>query len=353
MKTFLLLAMLVAGTPFTFAQREWQLPITPATPNGFPQFGADGSQQTAYDAVCDRLIVFGGISPIDEATVTQETWVLANASGVNGPPTWIRLHSRNGYPPAHFRHSAVYDPFTNRMIIFGGTSGPSDGPFLNDVWILKNANGKLADSARTTADCMSDDSRSSDWVQRTPMGGPPDARSQHGAIYDISNNAMTIFFGSNPAGTQTWSDVLLLLHANDVTNQPIWQLASQTGSVPSPVGHFAIGYDPTFGRVSLYGGCCGYSNAAFVGKLNPLSFPPTVMWTALSPSGTPAPAGDVSTFGYDQGSEKLVALDIIPGDGANGTWLLSDANGIPEGRPTDAWTNIIAGTTQGVPTARL
>src|SRR5436305_10377436 len=100
MKTFLLLAMLVAGTPFTFAQREWQLPITPATPNGFPQFGADGSQQTAYDAVCDRLIVFGGISPIDEATVTQETWVLANESGVNGSQLRYDCTSDTGtHPP--------------------------------------------------------------------------------------------------------------------------------------------------------------------------------------------------------------------------------------------------------------
>jgi len=79
----ILLVALFAATPWTLAQPTWAPPITPATPNGFPQFGADGSQSTAYDAVCDRLIVFGGISPIDN-TVTNETWVLANAE------TWDR-----------------------------------------------------------------------------------------------------------------------------------------------------------------------------------------------------------------------------------------------------------------------
>jgi murein DD-endopeptidase MepM/ murein hydrolase activator NlpD len=174
----------------------------------------------------------------------------------------------------------------------------------------------------------------------------PDGRSQHGAIYDLSRNAMVIFFGSDPAGTQTWSDVWVLQDANDITNPPkaTWQIASQSGSVPSPVGHFATGYDPSSRRVTIFGGCCGYSNASFVGTLDFST--PSVAWTALTPSGTTAPAGDVSTFGYDPGSNKLVVLDIVPGDGTNGTWLLSDANGIGG---ADAWTNIIPGSTSGVP----
>src|SRR5581483_174826 len=74
--------------------------------------------------------------------------------------------------------------------------------------------------------------------------------------------------------------------------------------------------------------------------------PPNVAWTFLTPGGTIPPAGDVSTFGYDPGSNRLVVLDIVPGDGTNGTWLLSDANAIGG---TDAWTNIIPGSTPGIP----
>ncbi len=331
-KRTILLAALVVATAWawpSFAQPTWLPPITPATPNGFPQYGGDGSQSAAYDATHDRLIVFGGVSPFDNGAVSHDTWVLFNASGAGGTPTWTQLHTTND-PPGRMRHSAVYDCVTNRMIVFGGTTANGGGAFLSDVWVLTNANGLNGSS--------------SPWLQRTPTGGPPDGRSQNGAVYDVSSNAMAIFFGSDPAGTQTWSDVWVLHGANDITNQPTWQIASQSGDVPSGRRHFATAYDQSSRLVTIFGGCCGYSNAAFVGVLD-LSTP-SVAWTALTPGGTTPPAGDVTTFGYDPGSNGLAVLDIVPGDGTNGTWLLSDANA--KGG-TDAWTNIIPGTTPGVP----
>src|SRR5437879_5428382 len=89
-------------------------------------------------------------------------------AGQEVTPTWTQLQTTND-PPARFRHSAVYDPVTNRMIIFGGTTANDGGSFLSDVWVLTNANGLNGNS--------------SPWVQRTPIGGPPDGRSQNGAIY--------------------------------------------------------------------------------------------------------------------------------------------------------------------------
>lgn len=328
----ILLTALVAATPWvrsSFGQASWLPPITPATPNGFPQYGSDGSQSSGYDAAHDRLIVFGGVSPFDNNAVSHDTWVLVNASGAGGTPTWTQLHTTND-PPARFRHSAIYDSVTNRMIIFGGTTANGGGAYLSDVWVLTNANGLAGDS--------------SPWIPRTPSGGPPDGRSQNGAIYDLSSNAMAIFFGSDPSGTRTLSDVWVLQDANDITNQPAWQIASQSGDVPSGRGHFATAYDSSSSRVTIFGGCCGYSNATFVAVLDFST--PSVAWTALTPGGTTPPAGDASTFGYDPESNRLVVLDIVPGDGTNGTWLLSDANAVGG---TDSWTNIIPGSTPGVP----
>ena len=319
----LMFAALIA-TPVLAQQPVWSGPITPATPNGFPLYGQDGSQSSVYDAVNDRLIVFGGRSPFDPSAVTNETWILVNASGMGGTPTWMPLNTVSA-PPPRMRDSAVYDPGTNRMIIAGGETADAVAgrEVLSDVWILTNANGLGG---------------SSTWIQRNPTGGPPPGFAEHGAFYDQASNAMVIITGNND-----W----LLQDANDIVNQPNWQLVSQSGHGPSVASLFLTSYDPTSHRVTIFGGCCtssGYGNSTFVGTIDPSV--PSISWTALSPGGNVPGGGNVYTYGYDPGSNTLIALDIYPGDGTQGTWLLSDANAIGA---AETWTNAIPGITPGVP----
>src|SRR6266446_1535044 len=54
---------------------------------------------------------------------------------------WIKLPPTGGPPPARFGHTSVYDPVSNRLIIFGGcatsaciTTAPA--VTLNDLWVL-------------------------------------------------------------------------------------------------------------------------------------------------------------------------------------------------------------------------
>ena len=53
--------------------------------------------------------------------------------------SWIQLAPTGGPPPVTtFGASIVYDPSTQRLILFGGNNGSVP---INDVWVLTNANG--------------------------------------------------------------------------------------------------------------------------------------------------------------------------------------------------------------------
>src|SRR5439155_19209480 len=101
-----------------------------------PATALSRSAHTAvYDSSSNRMIVFGGFL---NGSFFNDVWVLTNANGTGGNPEWIQLAPLGGPPAERFTHTAVYDPATNRMTIFGG--GNSINGF-NDVWVLTNANG--------------------------------------------------------------------------------------------------------------------------------------------------------------------------------------------------------------------
>src|ERR1019366_2427734 len=99
----------------------------------------------------------------------------------NGTPTWSQLSLSGAAPGPRIFHSAVYDPASNRMIVFGGNNCFTAGAqFYNDVWVLSNANGLGGAPA---------------WTQLSPAGAPPSPREHLSAVYDPTNNIMIIFGG--------------------------------------------------------------------------------------------------------------------------------------------------------------
>ena len=73
--------------------------------------------------------------------------VAATTLALAGTPTlaqsWTQL-SPGGVPPAlHWQDTAVYDPDTNQMIVFGGLT-PSGR--ANDVWRLSDGSGSVGAS---------------------------------------------------------------------------------------------------------------------------------------------------------------------------------------------------------------
>jgi hypothetical protein len=302
-----------------------------STPTAFPK-GRLGSQSTAYDATHDRLMVFGGFAdPLNPCCgESQDTWVLSNATGSGGAPSWAKLALKAGspVPPGRRGHSAVYDSATNRMIIFGGGqfNGTGFSPLFHDVWALKDANGLGATEP--------------EWVQVSTTGGPPDGREGHGVAYNSTRREMIVFGGGNNGVMSVPNDLWVLSNANQDSGAVWLGPLLQTGDVPPPIEHFAVAYNAAGDSLAIAGGCCGYTNASRL-LTNASGSSGTPHWMSLAPSGVLPPGGDQSDFGYDQASNRLIVEGPAPGGGTNATWLLTNAvgsvpawvNSIPEGAP--------------------
>jgi len=107
----------------------WALSLDDST---WTQLAVAGPRRTGhtaiYDAVRDRMVVVGGV---DETGVTTGD-VLAYSLAAN---TWSALAPVAHAPAPRAGHSAVYDARADRMVVFGGAT-PLDPDPVRDTWIL-------------------------------------------------------------------------------------------------------------------------------------------------------------------------------------------------------------------------
>ena len=264
-----------------------------------------------YDAANNRMIVFAGLVGGNNCgNIANDVWVLSNADGTGGTPNWTQL-SPTGTPPAvRYFHSAVYDPASNRMVVFGGQTGfcSSNG---NDVWVLSNANGLGGTPA---------------WTQLAPTGTAPSARQAHTAIYNAAGNRMVVFGGNDGVYN---NDVWVLANANGV-GTPAWSQLSPTGTPPpGRFIHTAV-YDPATNRMLVFG---GYGNGGvFFNDTWVLSNADgtggTPNWTQLSPTGTPPSARYGHTAVFNAANNRMVVFAGNDNSGfLNDVWVLSNASG--------------------------
>ena len=182
---------------------------TQLSPSGTPPV-ARGLHGTTgvYDPASNRMIVFGGRD--GSGNNLNDVWVLTNANGVGGTSQWVNLipNGADGSPPARSGHSAAYDAANNIMIIFGGCSGYCT-PALNDVWTLSHANGLGGTPV---------------WTQLPLDFTGPAARTNAVAAYDPSQNLLLVYSGQDgsPDPCATFIDVWSLRNANGLGDAPIW-----------------------------------------------------------------------------------------------------------------------------------
>ncbi len=89
---------------------------------GIPPAPLSG-HSAAYDALQDRMLVFGG---------GNQVWTLS----LQGRPTWTRIVPSSVGPAPRDEQAAVFDPVRQRLIVFWGYAVPDVDTYLNDTWIL-------------------------------------------------------------------------------------------------------------------------------------------------------------------------------------------------------------------------
>jgi len=290
--------------------------------------GAAGSpaaryyQTAVYDEASSRMIVFGGctLSPTFCGPGLSDVWVLVNANGLGGTPTWTQLAPSGTSPAGRIGHAAIYDAANNRMTVFGGDNVGHQT--LSDVWVLTNANGLGGTPA---------------WIQLSPAGGPPDTIDFASAVYDSVDNIMITFGGEGPGFSKDSNGVWALSHANGLGGTPVWTTIIPSGTKGSPArrdGHTAA-YDAANNRMIIFGGNSTASPNGFpmfndVWVLaNASGVGGTSQWTQLKTKGI-APGRRVdSTAVYDAANNRMIIYGGASWDAYfYGATVLTNANGL-------------------------
>jgi galactose oxidase-like protein len=292
-------------------------------PNGAPGSPPVRFNQSAvYDSANNRMIIFGGCEG-GCLPVVNDVWVLSNANGVGGSPTWTQL-SPTGVPPAARQsHQAIYDPSTNSMILWAGQNGGgSECGTFSDVWVLSHANGLGG---------------TPNWTQLSPPGGPPAGQYNSSAVYDSANNILIVFggFGFVGATCQQTNAVWALSNANGTGGTPVWSNLVAQGAAGSPANrfqHVAI-YESSSNTMTIFG---GDGTTGFLGDTWLLSHANgiggTPAWRKLLNSGAPGgpvPSSRFNGVGVDTVNNRMIMFGggFLEG-GLWSTWVLTHPNGL-------------------------
>jgi hypothetical protein len=321
------------------ANPKWR----PFTPNGltFPLLRSEST--IVYDPTSNRIILFAGKSP-DQPTGNprlNDVWILTNANGLGGTGEWSNLVPSGTLPPVRSNHSAVYDVANNRMIIYGGCGAP-----FPQTGCLPIANSVwVLDHANGLGGTPT-------WIHLFPTGTPPGPRQGHQAVYDPNTNSMIVWAGQNgggaPCAPDAYSDVWVLSNANGIGGTPQWTRLLPTGGPPAGRYFSTAVYDSpnniliVFGGVGVVGTECQRTNAVWaLSHANGTGGNP--VWTNLIPQdadGSP-PNRQSHAAVYAPSNNTMTIFGGLDNDQAflGDTWVLSNANGIGSG--DTVWNHLI------------
>ena len=276
---------------FTNPIKWTQLSPTGPTPVPAPYFSL------VYDPVRQRMISFSA----------DEFWALSNLSGT---PAWSMLTPAGQVPRRRWGAAVIYDAPRQRMVLFGGYVAP-EGRRANDLWAYSLTGGT--------------------WSRIVSSSQAPAVRYLSTAIYDPGGDRMILFGGGNDLGVlnDTWQLSL--------AGSPSWTHLSPAGTTPpGRNAHTAI-LDAPRNRMVIYGGLDIGSNA--LSDVWALSLSGGTSWSALSPTGGPAPARAYHSAVFDAPRNRMLAF----GWNDNSVWALGLAG-------TPSWSTL---ATTGTPPPAL
>lgn len=283
----------LGGTPV------WQrVPVSGAWPS--PR----SASHAAYDQANDRMMVFGG--RLWGSLLTNEVWVLRNASGTNGTPEWTMLTPNNQPPAVRTGAMVNYDSTSNQLIVFGGAGNYN--AHLNDAWVLTHANGLGGIP---------------EWLQLSPGGTAPAGRCCGAAHLDPATNRLIVFGGGGVPAPH--SDSWHLLNPTGF-GVPQWLPIAPLSPTPDRY-NFASAYRPDTNELVVALGVSQGQLVTSVWKLQNANGIGLPAWVEVFPSG-PLPKGrdGVIQAGLDEGTGRLM---IFGGSDSTGTflndvWVLAD-----------------------------
>jgi N-acetylneuraminic acid mutarotase len=175
------------------------------------------------------------------------------------------------------------------------------------------------------------------WEAVKPNGGAPAGRLG-GSLVCLAGSKRLVLFGGWAGGSGYYAD----LWSYDLTANA-WTELKPTGTAPSARALQAMAYDPTTGKLIVFG---GYDGRTYYGDTWAYDLTANV-WTAVSRAG-PAPAARQGhSLVYDPGSKNMILFGGFSGraqyndtwayDPATGTWKDLDPEGsLPAARDSQA-----------------
>ena len=250
---------------------EWQrIPIPGPHPDYRFEFSA------AYDPPRDRVLLFGGVHydlTTFAAAVENDVWALSLA----GPPAWTEITVGGEPPPPRGNGTFTYDPVRDRMIVFGGlTDGYNADTWSLDLagtptWRKLSPGGNRQPLGREGASAVYDpwndrllmfggwgtdihDDLWSLWLRQTlwdslPMSPRPDARRNCTAVIDPIHAELVLTNGNGWQDRHELSDAWAL----NLVGIRSWRQLQVTGDVPAIGGQSGI-FSPERNSIIEYGG---------------------------------------------------------------------------------------------------
>jgi hypothetical protein len=175
------------------------------------------SHGAIYDPYGDRMIIFGGFGGGSLNDLRELS--------LSGAPTWSLLTPPGSVPGPRYGHTFVLDPNRQRAVLYAGTFLGSENRYF-DLWDLRLSGGPM------------------EWRQRSPSGAILSARFGHVAILDAVNDRMLVSGGFGSAATlydvwrlQWFSDIptaaTMSLISSDVNADRVelrWGVTAANGS---------------------------------------------------------------------------------------------------------------------------
>ena len=213
------------------------LGVVPSTENAtWKRIGAntlpDGryAHALAFDDARQVAVMFGGMAMSSDGSMNpqQDTWEWSPALGA-----WNARTIAGAKPAARSGAAMAYDSVRSKFVLFGGRAG--SGYDYQDTWEWDPATGV--------------------WTDKTGSGARPDARAQHGMIFDSKAGKIVLFGGGR---SQIGGDIMTVsLAFNDTWEydgaSATWTKCA-TAIGPSARVDFGFAYSGKTSKGYLFGG---------------------------------------------------------------------------------------------------